>query len=122
MRAGVMRKPRYEQVCVWEGTIVGEAKIQDFEAFMLRKFGARVQYLEEIKTAPDTYERDDFHPVPGSGGRNDLFFAVHLDDLPSFSVPRLLAGIRWIEDVLSTVNYSSKIYPSRVFDYRTWDA
>jgi len=111
----VERKENYSQVCVWPGTIVGEDKIYDFEKFMIDNFQTRIQYLEEIKTYPDR---------PGdqeTGGRNDLFFAVHNNDIGKFSLPRLSVGIRWIEDVLSKTNYRNEIYPKRVFKYKTWD-
>lgn len=111
----VERKEGYKQVCVWPGTIVGEDKISDFEKFMMDDFQTRVQYLEEIETYPD---------ISGdlkTGGRNDLFFAVHSNDIGKFAVPRLSVGIRWIEDVLSEVNYRNEIYPERVFKYKTGD-
>jgi hypothetical protein len=107
------RKENFSQVCVWPATLVGQDKISEFEKFMLDEFKVRIQYLEEIQTFPDK-------GVEESGGRNDVFFAVHNDDIGHFSVPRLAAGIRWIEDVLSKDNYRNKIYPRRVFDYKTW--
>ena len=69
----VERRPEYSQVCVWPATIVGEAKVELFVEFMKKEFGVRVQYLEEIKTAPDM---KDGYPVEGTGNRNDLLFAV----------------------------------------------
>ena len=110
-----VKKEDYNQVCVWPATIVGEDKITEFEKFMLEQFKTRVQYLEEIKTLPDKGKS-----IEESGGRNDVFFAVHDDDIGKFSVPRLEFGIRWIEDVLSKDNYKDKIYPSRVSKYKTW--
>jgi hypothetical protein len=106
----VVLKECFKQVCVWPGCIVGE-KVTEFESFMKENFGCRIQYLEEIKTFPGD---------GGEGGRNDLFFAVHNDDIGKFAVSRLQAGIRWIEDVLSTENYHDKIYPERVFKYKCW--
>jgi hypothetical protein len=108
-----IRKENYNQVCVWEGTIVGPEKIREFEKFMMEQFEVRAQYLEELKTKPDK-------GVKGTGGRNDLFFAVHDEDVDKFSVPRLGYGIRWIEDVLSKENYKIKIYPLRVNKYKIW--
>jgi len=108
------KKENYNQVCIWPGTLVGQDKIEEFEKFMADEFGTKVQYLEEIETYPD---KDD----PTTGGRNDLFFAIHNDDVGKFSIPRLKAGIRWIEDVLSKTNYRNKIYPKRVFEYKTWE-
>mgnify|MGYP001767237279 CR=1 FL=1 len=113
----IERKDDYNQVCIWPGTIVGQDKIQDFEKFMLEEFDTRVQYLEEIKTYPDKENGKD---VEGTGGRNDVFFAVYKEDTGKFAVPRLKMGIRWIEDVLDKGNYRDKIYPERVHEYKTW--
>ena len=114
----VERKEGFSQVCLWPGTLVGKSKIKDFEEFMLKELGVHIQYLEEIETFPD---RDELgREVPGTGGRNDVLFAVFADDVGSFAVSRLSMGIRWIEDVLADCNYSSPIYPERVFEYKTW--
>ena len=87
---------------------------------MLMKYNVRVQYLETILTKPDIGR--DGEPIENTGGRSDILFAVHLNDIAKFAVPRLQAGIRWIEDVLAPDNYRSPIYPKRVFQYRTWEA
>ncbi len=116
----VERKEGFSQVCVWPATVVGKENVEDFEKFMADEFkGTRVQYLEEIETFPN---KDEFcyNDVEGTGGRNDLFFAVHNEDISKFAVPRLVYGIRWIEDVLAKGNYS--FYPEHVFDYKTWKA
>jgi len=114
----VERKPEFRQVCVWPGTVVGDER-EEFVSSMLNEFGARVAYLEEVETCPD---RDSGgRCVEGTGGRNDLFFAVHRDDIGKFAVPRLAYGIRWIEDVLSEVNGGAALYPERVGQYRCWD-
>jgi len=113
----VEKKKGFDQVCVWPGTLVGEHDIPEFEKWIADEFGVKVQYLEEIMTKPDT---KDGQPVPETGGRNDLFFAVCSDDVGKFAVPRLRIGIRWVEDVLAKGNYRSKIYPRRVFGYCTW--
>jgi len=109
----------FEQVCVWPGTVVGKEKIEDFERFIDDIFKTRIQYLEEISTFPDTDSSGKV--VPETGGRNDVFFAIHNEDVGKFAVPRLQYGIRWIEDVLAEGNYTSKIYPTRVFDYCCWN-
>lgn len=116
----VERKDGFSQVCIWRGTTVKEEEIPEFEKFFMDEFGVRVQYLETIDTLPDTC--DCGITQPDTGGRNDVFFAVHKEDIPKFAVKRLAHGISWIEDALCPANYSSKIYPSRVFEYKTWDA
>jgi len=112
------KKEGFSQVCVWPACIVGAEKVKEFEDLMKENFGVRVQYLEEIETFPD---RDEFDKnIEGTGGRNDLFFAIHNEDVGSFAIKRLNFGIRWVEDVLADCNYSQRIYPERVFEYKTW--
>lgn len=108
-------KEGFKQVCVWPGTIVGKDEAQNFEEFFLEQMKVRVQYLEDLYTNPD---QENGHPVEGTGGRCDCFFAVHDDDVMKFSVPRLSMGIRWIEDVYS--NGHKHLYPARVAKYRCW--
>jgi hypothetical protein len=109
----------FSQVCVWPGTLVGEDNRIEFQAFMYENFKVKAFYLEEIKTAPDM---ENGCPVEGTGGRNDVFFAVHQDDISHFAIPRLQAGIRWIEDVLDNESRreNGSVYPARVAGYRTW--
>jgi len=107
----------FKQVCVWPATVVGKEQVAEFEQFMLTELGARVQYLEEITTAPDLNKFGC--PIDGSGGRNDLFFAVHTDDIAGFAVKRLMMGIRWLEDVYG--NNNGNLYPQRCVDYMCWD-
>jgi len=110
----VVRKKHYNQVCVWPGGLCPMREVEDAIRYGLK---IRVQCLEYIVTYPDL---ENGKPVPGTGGRFDLFFAVHHKDVQRFAIPRFDLGIRWIEDVLWSVNYHSPIYPERVFRYRTW--
>ncbi len=119
MSKNVELKTGYTQVCVWPGTTLDHRGPGAFEDYMLSQFQVKVQYLENILTTPNT--DNDGNPVEGTGGRSDLFFAVEQDGLtPTFCVGRLYYGIRWIEDVLSECNYTSRIYPERIFDYCSW--
>lgn len=111
-KGNIIRRTDFSQVCVWPGTKLDDTGPAGFEAYMFKEFGVRVQYLENITTSSGG--------IPGEGGRSDLFFAVHKDDISRFAVPRLEADIRWIEDVLATGNYIISIYPKRVFGYKTW--
>lgn len=115
----IERKEHFDQVCVWPGCTLKDTPVEEFEQIMKEKFNVRVQFLEEIETKPDTDENNQ--PVPETGGRPDLFFAVHSEDIGHFAVPRLQVGIRWIEDVLASCNYHNNIYPKRVFDYCGWN-
>jgi hypothetical protein len=107
----------FQQVVVWPGTVVGTDKIEEFESFMKDQIDTRVKYIEEIKTGPDM---EDGCPVEGTGGRNDLLFYVHSEDLMSFAIARLQFGMRWIEDVLDNESEDYSIYPERVKEYRKW--
>lgn len=119
----VKRKDDFTQVCVWEGVRLafhGDRRVRQFEQFIAQKCkGARVQYLEEIKTSPDIRAGC---AVKGTGGRNDVFFAVHKEDIATFALKRLQFDIRWIEDVLDNEarRKECSIYPERVKEYRTW--
>jgi hypothetical protein len=117
----IPRKPEFSQVCVWPGTLVGADQVEVFEKFIAENFNnTRVQYLEEVKTFPDVQPNGRL--VEGTGDRNDVFFAVHSEDVGKFAVPRLSYGIRWIEDVLDNEARRGefRIYPDRVTEYRTW--
>lgn len=107
----VIRKDEYTQVVVWPGTLVGQDKIKDFEEFLQKEMGVRVQYLEEIETNATVDEE-------GSGGRNDVLFGVHREDLGKFAAPRFAYGMRWLEDIYG--NGSGYLYPERVAMYRCW--
>ena len=104
----------YSTICVWPGTNLGNNTAGEFEKFIAKDYGVSAKFLEVITTGPAL--KDGF-PVPDTGGRTDLFFAVKDEDVARFAVPRLQVGIRWLEDVLSSDNYGSPIYPARVFGY-----
>ena len=104
---------KFNQLCVWEGTLVGKEEIKSFEKFFKNEMNVRVKYMEEIETLPTPGE-------PNTGGRNDVFFYVHDDDIMKFSVPRLALGVRWWEDVLG--NGNGVLYPENVLAKypKTW--
>jgi hypothetical protein len=103
----------FNQLCVWEGTLVGKEEIKSFEKFFKDEMGTRVKYVEEVETLPTPN-------VEGTGGRNDVFFYVHDNDIDKFSVPRLSMGIRWWEDVLG--NGGGVLYKEEVLTKypKTW--
>lgn len=116
----VERKPEFSQVVVWPGAVVGADRVAAFEQWMLDNFGARVQYLEEVKTNPD---RDTLgEPVPGTGERNDVLFGIHAGDIEGFAHPRFAYGMRWVEDAVAAHNGGDTLYPEHVKGYCTWDA
>ena len=119
MSENVKTEAPFTQVVVWPGTLVAPEQIAEFEAFMLTELKARVKYLETIFTGPDI---ENGCPVEGTGGRADVFFAIHAEDIGKFAIPRFQYEMRWIEDVLGNelMKGEVSIYPARVRDYRTW--
>ena len=105
----------HTQVCVWPGTLVKDSEIQDFEKFFLDEMKVRVKYLEISVTMPDM---ENGHNVKGTGGRHDVFFSVHSEDVGKFAIPRLSMGIKWVEDFID--NGGLTIHPERIEGYRTW--
>lgn len=101
----------FKQLCVWPGIFLGEMSPEKFEAAMAERFGVRVKFAEEVKTLPDV---KNGRVVEGTGGRTDMFFYVHVEDIPRFAVRRLAEGIRWWEDVLG--NEHGNIYPQAILD------
>ena len=113
----VKRNKSFNQVCVWPGTILPDHQINDFIEYFSSQ-GYRIQYLETIMTTPD--HDNSGHVLKGTGGRSDILFAVHNEDVMKFAIPRLQMGIRWIEDVLDNEEENFSLYPDRVKEYRTW--
>lgn len=93
---------KYIQLCVWEGVLI-EGQIKEFEEMILQETDCRIKYECEVKTLPGD---------EGEGGRNDVFFYVHSDDLSKFAIRRLRFGIRWWEDVLG--NGHGCLYPQEI--------
>lgn len=114
--ANVALKENFKQVTVWPGTLLGDMSAKDFEDWVEKTLGTRVQYLETVVTAPDM---EDGFPVEDTGGRHDVLFAVHNEDLGKFAVPRLSFGMRWLEDVYG--NGGGDLYPKRIVGYMCWD-
>ena len=110
---------------IWPATIVPEGQGEEFEKFCLDNWHVRVKFIEVIKTGPD-YK--NHHPVEGTGGRSDVFFYIHNDDIDKFAVQRFGMGDgcpRWLEDVLDNersgrANGRRSLYPIRVKEWRKW--
>lgn len=98
------------QIVVWEGTIVGHNKKEEFEKWM-KQNGFRIKYLTEFKTLQDI---KDGMAVPNTGGRNDLLFEVQSQDVKKFAIWRLDYGMRWWEDYLDNGAY--KIVPLDILE------
>lgn len=110
----------YSQVVQWPGTTVGTENIEMFEAFLQDALAIRAKYICEVLTAPD-YK--DGMPVEGTGGRSDVYFGVHEDDIGSFALARFQFGMRWVDDVIANEKFRGEpsIYPQSVHDLCSWD-
>lgn len=117
----------FTQVVVWPGTIVGLDQIQEFVEFMQEELGVRVKYISELKTKADWFST--YEDTKGSGGRNDVLFYIHSDDIEKFAIPRFQYGMQWLEDVLNNelrlnrelgIPEDYSIYPRHIFEYCTW--
>lgn len=92
----------FNQLCVWQGVTLGEYTNKDFEKFMQNQFNVKIKFEACIETLPNL---DVFNnPIKNTGGRFDLFFYIHDEDIQKFAVPRLSVGIRRWEDVLNNKN------------------
>lgn len=89
----------FMQLCVLDGVIMGDTTPEEFEKSFLDQ-GFRVKFAEEVVTLPDA-------GIEGTGGRHDILFYIHTDDISKFAVARLQMGIRWWEDVVKYNNHSN---------------
>jgi hypothetical protein len=105
----------FKQLCVWQGTILQKKDHDDFVEFFKSELDVRVKVAECVYTNPDV--DGDGNPVPDTGGRADVLFWCHDDDIQSFSVKRLGfdGGIRWWEDVVS-YNDNAHLYTEDVLE------
>ena len=106
------KNDKFNQLCVLEGTLFPEGGVNEFHQFFKDEMGVRVKFENQVKTLPDE---------TGPGGRNDLFFYIHDDDIGKFAVPRLSMGVRWYEDIL--LNGVGKLYDEDVLKAypATWE-
>ena len=103
----------FNQLCVWPATTLGDSAPQELVDFFQEEFNTRIQFEQEVITNPDLDHNG--HPIKDTGGRTDLFFYVHDDDVAAFAVPRLAMGIRWWEDVVS-YNDNSHLYTTEILE------
>jgi hypothetical protein len=108
-----MENNNFTQLCVWQGVTLVSFTIEEFENWMLENFDTRIKFEAEIKRLPDLDEYGNI--MPETGGRNDVFFYAHADDIQKFAVLRLKAGIRWWEDVVG-YNDNSQLYSHDVLE------
>ena len=94
----------YRQIVCWEGTELGvddEAMFVDFvQGELALQHDVRV--IGTVETLPGRN---------GPGGRIDLFFIIHDDDVMRAATRRLKFGMRWISDCIAPENGGPGIYP-----------
>jgi len=112
-------KEGFTQVVVWPGTVLEAEQVPEFKQWIMDEFRTRAQFLETILTAPDIRNGA---PVEGTGGRSDLFFAIHKDDVGKFAIPRFDYGMRWVEDMVASINGGCVLWPERIKEYCSWNA
>ena len=115
-----MNPKPFTQVVVWPSFAVGKF-VQQFNEFI--KFiadGSMVQYITEI-VSPFANGVD----IPCTGGRNDLLFAIHEDDIIKFAVKRKanekiigMPEMYWLEDFYDEGRADS--YPDAISKLRGW--
>jgi hypothetical protein len=108
----------YTQVCVIQGMLLDGLDAEGFKQYVADNFdGVRVNFLEEVKTNPDVDSEDE--AIPETGGRNDIFFNVHTEDIARFAVKRL-GWCKWWEDV--HYNGQTHLYPQEILNKypKTW--
>jgi hypothetical protein len=100
------------------GTTLDGGSGTEFEDFF-KEQGFRVKFAEEVITLPDLDSNGN--KIPETGGRTDLLFYIHAEEIGKFSIARLQFGIRWWEDVVS-YNDNSHLYSQEILDkYKiTW--
>jgi len=99
---------KFNQLCVWQGTVLGDSSIEDFIDFFKEKLNTRVKFCEEV-TTNGSVERNE------EGGRNDILFYIHDDDIPNFALKRFEFCIRWWEDVVY-YNDGAYLYDQEILD------
>ena len=114
----VLLKEGFSQVLMMHG-VDAPPSAKEFEELVGKALnGAKIQYLEQVFTRP-SYDEDGWK-IEGTGGRSDLLFAVHNDDMGAgFSLLRLQFGMHWIEDVIR-YNDNAHLYPARLDGYCRW--
>ena len=103
-----MSDNKFNQLCVWPGTVLGDSTVEDFTNFFKNEFDVRIKFAEEVITNGNIERNEE-------GRRNDLFFYIHNEDIEKFAVKRLEVGIRWWEDVVK-YNDDAYLYSQEILD------
>jgi len=76
-----MSDNNFNQLCVWLGTMLGDNTEEDFVNFIKKEFDVRAKFAEIVVTN-GSIERNE------EGGRHDLLFFVHNEDVGKFAVKK----------------------------------
>lgn len=118
VRTKIAEVPEDAVICVWQGTILKDEDIPEFEAWFSTQFDVETcTFLESVKTLPDVDEMGNV--CPNTGGRQDVIFAVTLPPNSKFHLQRVMtADIKLLDDMVSEVNNPNGIiYPQYIKDY-----
>lgn len=102
---------RFNQLCVWPGVCLGNSTAKDVEDLLKKYFDVRIRFAEQVITCPDIDQNGI--PIVGTGGRTDILFYIHDEDIEKFAIPRFQIGVRWWEDVVS-YNNGSHLYDKEI--------
>lgn len=105
---GASMENQFTQLCVWPGCVMGDNTPEDFEKYLLEEMDVRVKFAEEVTTNGSVERHEE-------GGRKDLLFFIHADDISKFAGRRLMMGIRWWEDVVS-YNDGAYLYSEEILN------
>lgn len=92
---------------MWESTTLGDNGVKELQQFFIDEFNTRIKFAAEVTTLPTPGQ-------PGTGGRIDLLFYVHDEDVMKFATKRFKYGMRWWEDVIP--QGGAKIYPKEILN------
>lgn len=106
----------YNQLCVWQGCLMPESEnpIEVFTEFFKDVLHVRVKFCEQVWTNPNIDENGN--PIEGTGGRSDLLFYIHDEDIPKFATKRLEYDIRWWGGDVVFNNKGGYLYSQEVLD------
>ena len=107
----------YKYIMVAPACYLGEDKPEDFERVFL-KIDTRIRFLEEVVTIPDKDENGN--NIEGTGGRRDILFAVHKDDVNDFMPLRFALTVYPWNDWIK-YNRHSKEYSKEILERYTVD-
>lgn len=112
-----MNAAPFSQIVVWEACLLPTEQFAEFEEFILHTLKTRAKVVRVVFTKPDVDKYGT--KVPETGGRSDVLFAVHEEDIGHFAVARLQYGMRWLDDVY--LNGGSYLYDADVRELVSWN-